>query len=61
MNGPDFDTRDHEGYDDTPISFDGLSKTDRNGLRNAYRELRHNGHPREVAREWVSDRLAELA
>ena len=37
-----------------------LSKTDRNNLRNAYRELRHYGHDRQTAREWVAERIVEL-
>lgn len=43
------------------IDFSGCSRTDRNNLRAAYRELRHYGHDRLMARSWVAERLGELA
>lgn len=43
------------------IDFTALSKTDRNSLRAAYRELRRYGHDRVIARSWVAERLGELA
>lgn len=48
--------------DTTPrrrIDLDGVSRTDRLGLRSDYRLLLENGYDRETAREWVAERLAE--
>ena len=35
------------------------ARTDRLGLRNAYRVLRRNGHDRNAVRFWVMERLME--
>lgn len=39
------------------IHLHGESRTDRRGLRLAYRDARANGVDRDMAREWVADRL----